>query len=564
MKLRQLMLLVFIFLSTSNVFADAAKEYEQDVRAVNNMLKEFLEKSSFCPGIPLALSCGDELCEADDGENETTCPADCLLVDIHSYNSQTFCPEVKEVFKPETYPQVQKIVARAAEENLHVKVIGTAHSTNTQLCTDGVIISTEKLNRIIGIERFEGNETVVVEPGVTERELTDWLHSRGRSIGYGLVGYRGITVGGLTATGAHGSSPKHSALLSSSIQSLLMVTADGQLAEFSLGTSNDQLFKALRTHLGMFGVVVQMRIKIRPQFNLDTQINFESDSSLLRSNPLELVKDCDFGQIHWFPSTKKIMKTCGMETTKATDDGAENIYLNPYIPPELVVPYKVAFHFGACSSTFNALYEKLRFTVAKWQPPLVKRNGNGKLVNTTRAIGSSHRVLSSELGLLHETLIVRDWEVAIPQSQIAAAMKGLKRYFSDKELSLPITGVYLRFTPVEETTLISNAVGDGLFKKGEIATFIEFPSYYPIGFPVDKKEPYSRLYEGAIKLLIEKYHGRPHWGKNNEAVFKAHRSTGNEKAIVAQFKKLVESLDPNGLFSNDYQELILGGTKTNT
>jgi FAD/FMN-containing dehydrogenase len=557
------LLLAWTLSGVSLVFADAIQEYEKNLDEVNEKLRSLKNISSFCPGANLALSCGDLKCQQEKGENEATCPTDCSSALVRSYNSQAFCKEVKEIQQPETYLEVQNIIKQAAIKNTKVRVIGKAHSSNTQLCTDGVVISTEKLNRILDVEMFEGHETVRVEPGVSERELTEYLHALGKSIGYGLVGFRGISIGGIAATGAHGSSPKHSAILASNVQSMLIVTADGNITEFTEKTTDPELFKALRTHMGMLGVIIQMRIKIYPQFNLETKINFESDKVIFgKNNAIDLVKNCDFGQIHWFPSTKKIMKTCGIKTQKAADDGANNIYLNPYIPNELVTPYKIAFHYGACSHSFNALFEKLRFTISKWQPPLVKLNSRGNLVNSTDVIGPSHRMLSSELGLGRETLIVRDWEVAIPQSQVSGALVELKRYFTQKKLSLPITGVYLRFTPVEATTLISNATEDGHFRKNEIVTFIEFPAYYPIGFPPEKKEKYSQLYEEMTKILVEKFHGRPHWGKNNEAIFKAHRITGHERHLITRFKKLVKELDPKGIFANDFQELIFADIKS--
>lgn len=539
-------------------YTDFEREYEEDLEAVNSQITVFENSAAFCPGASLALSCGDRNCERDKGEDESTCPTDCSTALLRSYNSQTFCHEVQEIFTPESYAEIQNIIRNAAAQNLRVRVVGKAHSSNSQLCTDGIIVSTKKLNRILDMESFEGDETILVEPGVTEIELTEWLHARGKSIGYGLVGYRGITVGGMVATGAHGSSPKHSALLSSAVKSITLVSADGRLLEFTEKTTDPELFKALRTHMGMFGVVVQMRLKLRSQFNLDTKIRFADEDLILNGkNAVDLVKNCDFGQIHWFPSTEKIMLTCGYETNSPAEAGAENIYLNPYIPSLLVVPYKVAFHYGACSKTINALFEKLRFTINRWQPPLVKENSLGDLVNSTHVIGNSHRILSSELGLGRETLIIRDWEVAIPHSQVSQALMALKHYMSENNLSLPVTGLYLRFTPVESKTLISNATTDGEFKEGEIVTFIEFPSYFPIGFSLEDREAYVRLYREMTRILIEQFHGRPHWGKNNEDVFADHKNIGHEQHLVQRFKNLVDTFDPQALFSNDFKSLIL-------
>lgn len=551
------------FLMTASfVHADSGvyNEYKQALDAANAKLSALLATStaSSCPSVELALSCGNGTCEPNLGENEETCPTDCLPVLVRSYNSQTFCKDIKELLIPETDEAVQDIVKKAASTGTHVRVVSTKHSSNRQLCTDGVAISMEKFNHVLGIEQFEGTETVLVEPGASIREVTEWLHLHDRSIGYGLVGFKGITVGGISGTAAHGSSPRHSAILATAVKSVKVVTADGSLREFSEGTTSPETFRALRAHLGLLGVVVQMRIQIRPQFNLDTRVTFESEKKILGgNNAVDLIRGCDFGQLHWFPSAKKVVKTCGQEDTKPADPGATNVYLDPWIPELIIKPYKLAFHYGACDSDFNALFEKLRFFVNRLMPPMKKQNLFGHLTFSDHVTGPSHRMLSSELGLGKETLVVRDWEVAIPESQVPAAMIAIDEYLEKNKIALPITGVYLRVTPVEEQTLLSSATVGAGFKKGELAVYIEFPSYYPIGFEPARREEYANQYAEIFKILIEKFQGRAHLGKNQDSIFAHQKKVGNFKENLDRFRAVVQELDPRGVFSNSFSRELL-------
>jgi hypothetical protein len=167
----------------------AYREYKTVFDEVQLHLSED-EYLTACPRPDLVLSCGNNRCEPEKGENEITCPADCLNVPVHTYNSQTFCKDVKEVFKPRTPQEVQAIVQDAWKKKTPVRVIGRAHSTSSILCNEGILISTENLDHIQGIEVFEGKETVLTEPGVSEYELAQYLHKHRRSLGYGLAGYR--------------------------------------------------------------------------------------------------------------------------------------------------------------------------------------------------------------------------------------------------------------------------------------------------------------------------------------------------------------------------------------
>jgi FAD/FMN-containing dehydrogenase len=532
-------------------------EYLDALNAVNQEL-DHSNRILGCPGVHLALSCGNGVCESNQGENITTCPSDCLNTPVQSYNDQTFCQDVKEIFKPKNEKEVQEVILQAALEKQHVRVIGTTHTTNTSFCTDGTIISTENLNRILGIENFEGQETVVVEPGVVERDLTEWLDKNGKALGYGLVGYRGISIGGMIANAAHGSSAKHSAILSSQVASIRLVTATGQILELSGNNSDLELFKAAKANLGRLGVVVQMRLKVRPQFNLDTRITFESEDKIVNGrNAVDLIRKCDFGQILWYPNSKKIMKMCGYETSLPAQHNANNILLDPYIPNGLVKPYLASLHFGACSKNLNSLIEKLRYVVNLVQPPLRMESQTGKPVYSTRLIGASHLMLSSELGEKKNNTFIRDWEAVIPESEVPNAMKEIKSYIHKNRLSFPLVGIFLRFSQIESSTWLATNSESKYFTPGKVAAHIEFPTYFPIGFSPANQKNFNQHYETLMKMLISKHHGRIHWGKNNESLFAFQKSTGESEENIAQFQKAIMKLDPEGMFENSFSKSFL-------
>ena len=100
------------------------------------------------------------------------------------------------VLRPRSVAEAQELVA--CEETL--RPLGTRHSFTTVADTDGTLLSTEHLDRIVEI----GETTVIVEAGIRYGELATTLHARGRALA-NLASLPHISVGGAVATGTHGS-----------------------------------------------------------------------------------------------------------------------------------------------------------------------------------------------------------------------------------------------------------------------------------------------------------------------------------------------------------------------
>ncbi|HEY0134569.1 MAG TPA: FAD-binding oxidoreductase, partial [Nannocystis sp.] len=189
-----------------------------------------------CEGVSFAVGCGDRKCDARGGETTTTCPSDCVVAKLVSYNEQTLCDSVHEVVEPTDTAGVAAVIRRARAEGRQVRVGGRQHTSNGQLCTSGIIVSTARMKHALHIERFEGFETVVTEPGIRMGDLTDWLDARGRSLGFAVLGTRDPTIAGAIATGSHGSSPQHNSVVSNLVQSIELVDANGDVREYTRGT----------------------------------------------------------------------------------------------------------------------------------------------------------------------------------------------------------------------------------------------------------------------------------------------------------------------------------------
>lgn len=530
---------LLIILATLNVYGAAEKE------------------NLFCPGTFLTLSCGDRKCEPKKGETATSCPSDCVDALVRSYNQQTLCTQVKNKFEPTTELEISEILKEAHKNNQKVRVVGALHSANSQVCTDGVVISTEKLRKIHGIRKVGNQEIVDVDSGVTLWELTEWLHTKGRALGFTIMGYRVGSIGGLIATGSHGSSPKHTAVISSLVESLRVVNASGDVEEISSKTVSPDVLKAFKAHLGVLGVVSQVSLKIQPQFNLSVDTSMHSDSKLFKDGgALSMVAECDYGQINWFPGAGKFLKTCGIKSLEPADKGAENVLLNPELPSIAVGPMKMIMQDGACRPKTMCFLEKARVNLYKNSPPFVKTGFFGKPVNSNHVVGPSHRMMSSVLTPHQSGFFQMDWEIVIPQQNITAALKAVKALTKKYGTCLPLVGVFIRFAPAEDETLLAHSVSEGEFHSGETAAFIEMPVYVPTGLPVEMMKKYEKPFEEFARMLVEDFGGRPHWGKNKEWLFALQRDKNKYGPRLERFQTVLDQYDPQRIFANSFGALV--------
>lgn len=531
---------------------------QSDVAKIEAILNESKtnKRGPACPGLKLVVTCGDGKCNAADGENVTSCAADCVPAPIVSYNNQTRCTEIQNVFHPEKAEEVQEIVREAVSKGKHIKVVGNAHSANQILCTDGVVIVTNKMNHAIRIEQFEGEDTVLVESGMVISDLNEWLYDRGKGIGYAIMGFRGVTIGGAIGTGSHGSSVIHNAVISNIIQSITLVDAAGNLRDFTKGTTPEHIWKSLTANFGLLGIVTQVRLKVQPAANLDVHVTYFKESALFNTpdGVFGPVKDCDFGVMNWFPGTRKFMKVCGTVTNKKADPGATNNLLNPALPKKLVGLAKQVLQLGACSNGMGCFIEKLRYTMLKLAPPIQKFNKRGKLVSTTHAIGPIHRMVSSYLTEAQRGFFQMDWEIAVPKSRANEAMKAVLAHIRKNKICLPLVGVFLRFTPSMDESYMAHTAPGKDFINGEPAVYIEMPVYLPVGFTPAMKQAYDGVFEEFARLLITNYGARAHWGKNRDWVFAMQRDQDVYGDNLKKFQTAVDELDPKGVFQNDFSK----------
>ena len=163
------------------------------------------------------------------------------------------------VYYPTTTPEVQDLVRRSSK----VRALGSRHSFNTIVDTPGDLISVERFDPNVEIDRTR--HTVTVAAGIRYGQLCDQLHRAGYALP-NLASLPHISIAGACATATHGSGNRNGCL-STAVSALEIVTADGSLIRLSRDKDGEEFFGAV-VSLGGLGVITRMTLDLEPTFEV--------------------------------------------------------------------------------------------------------------------------------------------------------------------------------------------------------------------------------------------------------------------------------------------------------
>lgn len=512
-----------------------------------------------CPAWTLlSLSCENGTCDRLLGENKTNCPGDCLDGRNHVkpyYSLAVSCPATK-IFRPETVTDAQRAMRRSVWQGRRVRVVGTAHTASKAICVeDGNVISSEKLTRILGLETYKGQAVLNVEAGTHIWDIAEYLHVRGKALGYNIPGYGDISIGGFVAVGGHGSNAAGSATVSSLVVSIDKMDPQGRITTHDAESASPDRWRALRGDLGMLGMTVRLRLRVREQFNVRQRILSFSGAELFRPGGMKTIADgCEYIFATYFHSVDRLDVTCGRETADPpTADDARMTLFIPDLPERLQNLAVAGFQRGACDPRTAERLERLLYQFRESQPWIEWTDADGQPQRATEGVGYAHRMVETTFrGLTRRKFSNLDWEVALPESEMDAALAYVKGKLQEHQLYNPAIGVVIRADrAVTDTLLASASAGSGV-PAGERMYHLEFPIYWPYSFSAEQIAEYQAPYAEMILYLIRNHRARPHLGKNRSDIF-AHAVTLAANADRrALFQPFIDQVDPAGVFANDF------------
>ena len=222
------------------------------------------------------------------------------------------CAPVR-IARPSTEAELSEVVAQAADEGLRVRAAGSAHSFTDIACTDGVLVQTSAMQRVIDADPASG--LVRVQGGITLHQLGPLLAPRRLALeNQGDIDTQ--TVAGALATATHGTGVRFGNL-STRVAAMRLVTASGDVVEVDRESDPDALLAA-RVSLGALGIASEIVLECIPLYTL-TRIDrpLPLDDTLDRLD--EHVDSNDHFEFFLWPYTRIAMTRSTMRSDAPPD-----------------------------------------------------------------------------------------------------------------------------------------------------------------------------------------------------------------------------------------------------
>uniref|UniRef100_M8CUI7 L-gulonolactone oxidase n=1 Tax=Aegilops tauschii TaxID=37682 RepID=M8CUI7_AEGTA len=493
--------------------------------------------------------------------------SDCTVSTAYgSFPDRTVCRAASATF-PRTEKELVAAVAAAAAAKRKVKgATKHSHSFPTLACPggrDGTIISTERLNRVVSVDVAKGLMTV--ESGMVLRDLIQAAAEAGLALPHSPY-WSGLTIGGLLATGAHGSSLKgKGGAVHEYVVGMRIVTPAPRSQGFAVVRelcADHPDLDAAKVSLGVLGVVSQVTLALEPMFKRSVTFVIRDDSDM--AEQAVVWGDLhEFGDMVWLPQQRNVIY-------RKDDRGAITSAgngLNDYL----------AFRSSSTADLISGrvmqeLLEKKNNTVARCKeaPTSVSLfekaaygfTNNGSLFMGYPVVGFQHHIQASSscLDSPEDTLLTTcPWDprirgiffynnaYSIALSRVSAFIADMKKLRNSNPKAFcgidAGLGILLRYIKASSAYL------------GKSEDSIDFDITYYRSYTKGEPNPYSGVLDELQQMALRKYGAIPHWGKNRNFAFEGVIAKYPE---AGKFLEVKGRYDPDGIFSSEWSNQVLG------
>jgi len=175
--------------------------------------------------------------------------------------NRTFSCRPTKYVQPTTEEEIRAIV----RDNPRVRVVGAGHTFNGAPLTDDVLLSMDRYNRVLEVDR--AGRRARVQAGIRLRDLMPQLEQQGLDMRL-LGSTNAQSMGGLVASDLHGTG-RDNGFLSEQVLEVRVVNARGEAETYPRGHPH---FRAVFGGLGCCGVVTELTLDCVEAYNLERSI----------------------------------------------------------------------------------------------------------------------------------------------------------------------------------------------------------------------------------------------------------------------------------------------------
>jgi len=388
-----------------------------------------------------------------------------------------------------------------------VRVSASGHSFTDIACTDDVMLRLDALDRVLSSD----GPLVEVAAGITLHRLGKELADRGLAMeNQGDIDRQQLA--GAISTATHGTGAGYPNL-SAQVIALRLVTADGEVRELSAESDADA-FRAARVGLGALGVITRVTLRCVPLFTLQRlDLPRSLDETLDALD--ERVASNDHFEFYGFPYTGRVM-------TRESERSDRDV--------EQTEPWKRWLNDVVAENAIPAAIFRLGRAAPGIIPALNRRVV--PLMQPSKVVDHAYRVYASR-----RNIPFTEMEYGIPREAAAEAIRRVIDLIERRGLAVAMP-YEVRFTKGDDAHLSTAA--------GRDTCYIAVHQYRGMDF-----DAYFR----GVERIMDDYGGRPHWGKRH---FQTAATLAPRYPDWDAFQAIRHRLDPDGVFTNDHTERVLG------
>jgi len=418
-----------------------------------------------------------------------------FVKDADMYSYYSFDGAYKVKSKDVFFPKTVKEIQKIVKDNQGRKIRASGgHHTFNDISISNDIIVRTTLLKKI-LNLDKEKGQIIVESGITLDELNIYLQKNGLSISI-LPAIPYQCIAGALSTSSHGSTYKFGSMASMIID-MQIVKSDGSIVKIKKG---DYEFEAVMTNLGCLGVIYSITLQCEPLFAIKHIRKIMKIKDFLNDYE-ELQKKYEFLQAYMWPFKKGEICT---------------VYMRERIDLQ--------------TKDYDKILEEAKKT-------------RGKGLKITRT-DFSHKVLTKNL----EASMYTEIEIGVPLKNIKEAVMDtiqLHKEYKEKHGYDTKYSILVRFTNADKDSLLSMA-------SGRDTVFIDLFN----NASLTNDPTLNKFFKAFEDLMYKKYNGRPHYGKKNYLTNKKMKKLYGIN--LEKFNEIKKSMDPQGMFTNDYIKRLLG------